>query len=66
MLPINDPFESFRAKKEVERLEQKIRSSAAVRCPQPQEGQAAPPAAPQAKKPSKPAIDAFSARSWIY
>lgn len=63
MLPI-DPFEMFKAKREVERLEKKIRTSALVKCPAPEVTAAAEALA--AVKKSKPAMDAFNARSWIY
>ncbi len=33
MLQANDPFEQYKAKKELERLQKKVKSSASIRCP---------------------------------
>ena len=59
-----DPFEAFRERKQTERLEQKFRSSAVIRCPA--ESEAAP--APKLKHKTSGEKSAFfdPNRSWIY
>ena len=60
MLSGNDPFEQFKARKEVERLEKKIKTGAAVRCPSGADDSGT------LKKLPKAVTDTFVDRSWIY
>ena len=52
-----DPFETFRAKREIEKLEKRVRSNPTLKCPTDAD----------AKKGTSPARPAFDPeRSWIY